>query len=42
MVLRHTFGIRLLRRSATLNELKEASAPATPPTSGVYKKVVHN
>src|SRR4028118_682454 len=34
MILRHTFAIRLLRRGATLSELKEALACATPPTSG--------
>jgi len=38
MVLRHTFAIRLLRRGATLNELKEALGVRDTSNIGVYKK----
>ncbi len=38
MVLRHTFAIRLLRRGATLNELKEALGVRDTTNIGVYKK----
>src|SRR5919199_491300 len=40
MVLRHTFAIRLLRRSATLNELKEALGVRDTSNIGVYKRFV--
>ncbi|MBX6765156.1 MAG: tyrosine-type recombinase/integrase [Rubrobacteraceae bacterium] len=40
MVLRHTFAIRLLRRGATLNELKEAMGVRDTTNIGVYKKFV--
>jgi integrase/recombinase XerD len=40
MVLRHTFAIRLLRRSAPLNELKEALDVRNTTNIGVYKKFV--
>ena len=40
MVLRHTFAIRLLRRGATLNELKEALGVRDTTNIGVYKKFV--
>lgn len=40
MVLRHTFAIRLLRRGATLNELKEALGVRDTSNIGVYKKFV--
>jgi integrase/recombinase XerD len=38
MVLRHTFAIRLLRRGATLNDLKEALGVRDTTNIGVYKK----
>jgi site-specific recombinase XerD len=38
MVLRHTFAIRLLRRGATLNELKDALGVRDTTNIGVYKK----
>jgi integrase/recombinase XerD len=40
MVLRHTFAIRLLRRGATLNELKEALGVRDTSNIGVYKRFV--
>ena len=40
MVLRHTFAIRLLRRGATLNELKDALGVRDTTNIGVYKKFV--
>ncbi|MDP9457860.1 MAG: hypothetical protein CYG60_06635 [Actinobacteria bacterium] len=40
MILRHTFAIRLLRRGATLNELKEALGVRDTTNIGVYKKFV--
>jgi integrase/recombinase XerD len=40
MILRHTFAIRLLRRGATLNELKEALGVRDTSNIGVYKKFV--
>jgi integrase/recombinase XerD len=40
MVLRHTFAIRLLRRGATMNELKEALGVRDTTNIGVYKKFV--
>ena len=40
MVLRHTFAIRLLRRGATLNEVKEALGVRDTSNIGVYKKFV--
>lgn len=40
MVLRHTFAIRLLRRGATLNELKDALGVRDTTNIGVYKKYV--
>jgi integrase/recombinase XerD len=40
MVLRHTFAIRLLRRGATLNELKEALGVRDTSNIGVYRKFV--
>jgi integrase/recombinase XerD len=40
MVLRHTFAIRLLRRGATLIELKEALGVRDTTNIGVYKKFV--
>ena len=40
MVLRHTFAIRLLRRGAALNELKEALGVRDTSNIGVYKKFV--
>jgi integrase/recombinase XerD len=40
MVLRHTFAIRLLRRGATLTELKEALGVRDTTNIGVYKKFV--
>ena len=40
MVLRHTFAIRLLRRGATLNELKDALGVRDTSNIGVYKKFV--
>ena len=40
MVLRHTFALRLLRRGATLNELKEALGVRDTSNIGVYKKFV--
>ncbi|HZA46097.1 MAG TPA: tyrosine-type recombinase/integrase [Rubrobacter sp.] len=40
MVLRHTFAIRLLRRGATLNELKEALGVRDTTNIGVYKKFI--
>ena len=38
MVLRHTFAIRLLKRGATLNELKDALGVRDTTNIGVYKK----
>ena len=38
MVLRHTFAIRLLRRGATLNDLKEALGVRDTTNIGVYRK----
>jgi site-specific recombinase XerD len=40
MVLRHTFAISLLRRGATLNELKDALGVRDTTNIGVYKKFV--
>src|SRR5215217_4633315 len=40
MVLRHTFAVRLLRRGATLNELKEALGVRDTTNIGVYRKFV--
>jgi site-specific recombinase XerD len=40
MVLRHTFAVRLLKRGATLNELKEALGVRDTTNIGVYKKFV--
>src|SRR5919205_523638 len=40
MVLRHTFAVKLLRRGATLNELKEALGVRDTTNIGVYKKFV--
>jgi integrase/recombinase XerD len=40
MVLRHTFAIRLLRRGATLNELKDALGVRDTSNIGVYKRFV--
>ncbi len=40
MVLRHTFAIRLLRRGATLNELKDALGVRDTTNIGVYRKFV--
>ena len=40
MVLRHTFAVRLLRRGATLNELKEALGVRDTTNIGVYKKFI--
>ena len=40
MVLRHTFAIRLLRRGATLGELKDALGVRDTSNIGVYKKFV--
>jgi integrase/recombinase XerD len=40
MVLRHTFAIRLLRRGATLGELKEAMGVRDTSNIGVYKRFV--
>src|SRR5215216_4740755 len=40
MVLRHTFAIRLLRRGATLNELKVALGVRDTTNIGVYRKFV--
>jgi integrase/recombinase XerD len=40
MVLRHTFAIRLLKRGATLIELKEALGVRDTTNIGVYKKFV--
>lgn len=40
MMLRHTFAIRLLRRGATLNELKDALGVRDTTNIGVYKKFV--
>ncbi len=40
MVLRHTFAIRLLRRGATLNELKEALGVRDTSNIAVYRKFV--
>ena len=40
MVLRHTFAIRLLRRGATLNELKDALGVRDTSNIGVYRKFV--
>ena len=38
MILRHTFAVRLLRRGATLNELKDALGVRDTTNIGVYKK----
>ncbi|MEJ7633062.1 MAG: tyrosine-type recombinase/integrase [Rubrobacteraceae bacterium] len=38
MVLRHTFAIRLLKRGATLNELKDSLGVRDTTNIGVYKK----
>ncbi len=40
MVLRHTFAIRLLRRGASLNDLKEALGVRDTTNIGVYKRFV--
>jgi integrase/recombinase XerD len=40
MILRHTFAIRLLRRGASLGELKEALGVRDTSNIGVYKKFV--
>ncbi len=40
MVLRHTFAIRLLKRGATLTELKEALGVRDTTNIGVYKKFI--
>ncbi|MGB3682466.1 MAG: tyrosine-type recombinase/integrase [Rubrobacteraceae bacterium] len=40
MMLRHTFAIRLLRRGATLSELKDALGVRDTTNIGVYKKFV--
>jgi integrase/recombinase XerD len=40
MVLRHTFAVRLLRRGATLRELKDALGVRDTSNIGVYKKFV--
>lgn len=40
MVLRHTFAIRLLRRGATLGELREALGVRDTSNIGVYRKFV--
>lgn len=40
MVLRHTFAVRLLRRGATLSELKEALGVRDTSNIGVYRKFV--
>ena len=40
MVLRHTFAVRLLRRGASLGELKEALGVRDTSNIGVYKKFV--
>ncbi len=40
MNLRHTFAIRLLRRGATLNELKDALGVRDTTNIGVYKKFI--
>lgn len=40
MILRHTFAVRLLRRGATLNELREALGVRDTSNIGVYKKFV--
>ena len=40
MVLRHTFAINLLRRGATLNELKDALGVRDTTNIGVYKKFI--
>jgi integrase/recombinase XerD len=40
MVLRHTFAIRLLKRGATLHELKEALGVRDTTNIGVYKRFV--
>jgi integrase/recombinase XerD len=40
MVLRHTFAIRLLRRGATLNELKEALGVRDTSNIAVYRKLI--
>src|SRR5918997_3727382 len=40
MILRHTFAVRLLRRGATLGELKEALGVRDTSNIGVYKKFV--
>lgn len=40
MVLRHTFAVRLLRRGATLNELKDSLGVRDTTNIGVYKKFI--
>jgi site-specific recombinase XerD len=40
MVLRHTFAIRLLRRGATLNELKDALGVRDTSNIAVYRKLI--
>jgi site-specific recombinase XerD len=40
MVLRHTFAVRLLRRGATLHELKDALGVRDTTNIGVYRKFV--
>ncbi len=40
MMLRHTFAVRLLRRGATLNDLKDALGVRDTTNIGVYKKFV--
>jgi len=40
MIFRHTFDVRLLRRGATLNELKEALGVRDTSNIGVYKQFV--
>ncbi len=40
MILRHTFAVRLLRRGASLGELKEALGVRDTSNIGVYKKFV--
>jgi integrase/recombinase XerD len=40
MNLRHTFAIRLLRRGASLGELKEALGVRDTSNIGVYKKFI--
>jgi site-specific recombinase XerD len=40
MNLRHTFAIRLLRKGASLNELKDALGVRDTTNIGVYKKFI--